>query len=690
MDEFLDKIWEINRLYLDRHTICITTPQIAALALCTNKNNFDKFKEIASFREILSSLNFHTDLFGIQTLQIGIINAAKKLKIAKFDILHNVYRLKNEKIVSDIELDLVEMLLNSINVQSVIVQDDIKSHDFSFYKKIDILNDISDKLVCLDEDTKNRILSAKKSANEESFTISVTGVINAGKSSMLNALLGKDILGASRIPETANLTIIKFSQKPYVNVHFYTKDEMKSFGYEGEFENKNINIDELISYTSAKNEISKYIKLIELGLDVDILKDGINIVDTPGLDDCVVAREELTRDFMKSSDAIIHLMNASQSSTKKDMTFIVDTLKSSKNRSLIIVLTHADMLSDKDLLESINYTKYSVKSELESFEFSEDLLDEISFFCIDSISKNGIAELKMHLYEQFFGVNSKKANLILSSYKKELEIATETLIKKYKFKIANILNEKSELIEAIKKIEAKIGKFKEKIVLLNQKLDEIKKRLDYSDSYDFASLKNVQSMIKDRIVSDLRYAQNKRQNIDYNRLKIICESGFNDAIVDIFRNFSQKIAKDIQNLIPTLWLKDQKNNFFFDTKKFINSRFNEPNYRELNSSMIEIVRGDKDILVVSKKLNALFSNFINDLNLQDEFQKISKECTKHFADSVSRAFKNEENTLLDSEEELKNIINLSTKDMEIVKSDAVLLEQKLRDLSQIKQRIAEC
>ncbi|MBR2157117.1 MAG: dynamin family protein, partial [Campylobacter sp.] len=77
------------------------------------------------------------------------------------------------------------------------------------------------------------------------------------------------------------------------------------------------------------------------------------IVDTPGLDDTVVLREELTKNFMYESDAIIHLMNASQSSTKKDMSFIVDTLKNSKNNSLMVVLTHADLLSDKDLTDAL-------------------------------------------------------------------------------------------------------------------------------------------------------------------------------------------------------------------------------------------------------------------------------------------------------------------------------------------------
>ena len=48
--------------------------------------------------------------------------------------------------------------------------------------------------------------------NNQKFSIGITGVMNAGKSTMLNALMGKEILGSVVVPETANLTIVKHNQ----------------------------------------------------------------------------------------------------------------------------------------------------------------------------------------------------------------------------------------------------------------------------------------------------------------------------------------------------------------------------------------------------------------------------------------------------------------------------------------------
>ena len=49
--------------------------------------------------------------------------------------------------------------------------------------------------------------------------------MNAGKSTFLNAILGKELLGTSTVPETANLTIIKHSPTPYAIVNFWNKSQ---------------------------------------------------------------------------------------------------------------------------------------------------------------------------------------------------------------------------------------------------------------------------------------------------------------------------------------------------------------------------------------------------------------------------------------------------------------------------------
>lgn len=157
-----------------------------------------------------------------------------------------------------------------------------------------------------------------------------------------------------------------------------------------------------------------------------------------------------------------------------------------KNSELIIVLTHADMLSKEDLLDALKYAQKSIKEELENFGFSQDLSSNVNFFCIDSISKNGINDLKNFLYESFFGANSKKANAILNSYAKNLALVCDGALKECKFKSLNLLGNKNELKVQNAEILEKIEVLKQDLEELQVLLAEIKTKFDYSDFYDLA------------------------------------------------------------------------------------------------------------------------------------------------------------------------------------------------------------
>ena len=698
MDNFLDKIWGINRLYIDQNLLFKTEPSVAAIVLGANCENFEKFKSLNAFKEILKSLGFEVGIYGVQALQIGIINAIRKLKISKFEILLDMEILKNENIICESEFTRISEFLYGLKTDDF-ANLAVENSEFAFYKKIDLLNESADKLSQIDENFKNRLQNAKIRANSSNFTVSVTGVINAGKSSMLNALLDFSVLGTSNIPETANLTLLKYGEKAGAKIKFYNENEMQILGFsdkfkdeiakfKAEFGDKNIEISELINYTSAKNEISKYIKMIEMSLNSDILKDNISIVDTPGLDDTVVLREELTKNFMYESDAIIHLMNASQSSTKKDMSFIVDTLKNSKNNSLMVVLTHADLLSDKDLTDALKYTRKSIQEELSEYEFDENLISNVSFFCIDSLSKRAISELKNHIYESFFGENSIKAGAILDSFSKEILIVADLMISNLQEQRANLLSGKEEIIAKSEQISKEILALKANLEQLSVSLNDTISKLDYSKSLDFSALKSAQIVIKDRILSDLRYAKNKKIKPDFDRLKIIATSGLNDCITDIFRSFSQRIAKDSANLKAMLGESFYRiSDFKFDTKKFMEENFKKPDFSLMNSNLINALKSNSDFNALSNELDGLFGEFISGLNLSDEFAKIAKDCTQSFLNEVKEIFKNQEESLKQKEFDLKSALEISGKDAQNALSQAENLQIKLNEVLSIKQRI---
>ena len=184
------------------------------------------------------------------------------------------------------------------------------------------------------ENTINELAQTNDYLNNQKFSIGITGVMNAGKSTMLNALMGKEILGSAVVPETANLTVVKHninekakvfywntqewekiekaaleleSMRDYVNeTHSIFGDELNSY-VQKESRYDEIDIKDLSLYTSAEAEGKKcnLVKYVELGSNLDFLADGIEIVDTPGLDDPVIQREEITKEYISACDMML-------------------------------------------------------------------------------------------------------------------------------------------------------------------------------------------------------------------------------------------------------------------------------------------------------------------------------------------------------------------------------------------------
>lgn len=155
--------------------------------------------------------------------------------------------------------------------------------------------------------------STHKRIHSDKFIVAVVGVLKRGKSTLLNALLKAetDILSTMVTPDTARLSYLEYSEKPYVIIHAKNG-------------NINIDIEELPEYTSAydviggrgiKEKVDNTISA-DIFYPNDILQKGICIVDTPGIDDPDEMRSNVTMQFIDKADVVVFLMNAAEGGLK--------------------------------------------------------------------------------------------------------------------------------------------------------------------------------------------------------------------------------------------------------------------------------------------------------------------------------------------------------------------------------------
>lgn len=259
------------------------------------------------------------------------------------------------------------------------------------------------------------------------FQIAFVGTIKAGKSTLINAILGQNIASTRVTPETAVLTKFRSSAENYIKVKFYSKSEWdelwKTISNRADVfleEYKNSNGDkhkskwighseyrksisssnlkeELEIWSSSKHVEHYFVKEIEVGLDTLKLPENVVFVDTPGLNDPVKYRSDVTRKYIDRANAVFVCVNASKM-TGEETRIIYSVFSNSSSKEKIFVIgTQVDNLNkppEKNWIEQkTEWVKYfEENTAFGSHELAESNIMPtaayIENFCREYLNRN--------------------------------------------------------------------------------------------------------------------------------------------------------------------------------------------------------------------------------------------------------------------------------------------------------------
>lgn len=242
--------------------------------------------------------------------------------------------------------------------------------------------DFPEALAQLDEWQRDAaIRRARLTLAEAPLSIGVMGQVKAGKSSFLNSLLfgGRSLLPEAATPKTANLTRIRYAAKPSFTARFYqpedwalieqqaasdlpddtsraarelvasaraSGEDIAALLAKGEINLHADDIDGLLGvlneYVGGDGRLTSLVAETELALPIDELI-GIEIVDTPGMNDPVVSRTAKTREYMGQCDVVFFLTRASQFLDSSDQALLTVQLPQKGIKRLILVGAQFDM-----------------------------------------------------------------------------------------------------------------------------------------------------------------------------------------------------------------------------------------------------------------------------------------------------------------------------------------------------------
>nr|WP_281381371.1 dynamin family protein [Geomicrobium halophilum] len=171
------------------------------------------------------------------------------------------------------------------------------------------------------------------------FSVAVCGHFSAGKSTLLNRLLGADLLPSSPVPTTAN--IMKIVSRPTSGLIAKAND-----GEERSFEG-HIPWEELQSFARD----GKYIRDIKLMLPLPYLPAGVTLSDTPGVDSTDESHEAYTTTELLATDAVIYVTDYNHVRSETNLRFLRQMQR--ENKPIVLVVNQIDKHDEKELPFSI-------------------------------------------------------------------------------------------------------------------------------------------------------------------------------------------------------------------------------------------------------------------------------------------------------------------------------------------------
>jgi GTPase SAR1 family protein len=176
------------------------------------------------------------------------------------------------------------------------------------------------------------------------FTIAVVGEFKRGKSTFINALLGKEILPSDVAPTSATINRVTYGLKPGVRIVFRNgAEEAVGIGQLSDYVTKLTPQAEAMAAT-VKEAIVEY--------PVPFCKHNVDIIDTPGLSDDA-AMTAVTLEVLNRIDAAILVIMATSPFAQSEAAFLEQLLVEFGLGSVIFVVTALDRLrrqSDRDMV----------------------------------------------------------------------------------------------------------------------------------------------------------------------------------------------------------------------------------------------------------------------------------------------------------------------------------------------------
>lgn len=434
--------------------------------------------------------------------------------------------------------------------------------------------------------------------------IGIVGQVKAGKSSFLNSLFfnGENVLPKASTPMTAGLTIIEYAEKNTFEVEYFNEKDWEIFVNQDEeykkreqeiraqnpgapesilkkeLENRTsekirsahemvsscsskarekigqnndskdfYDLDDLQNvleqYVGANGEFTSVVKSLYIKMNDERL-DGLRIVDTPGVNDPVVSRENRTRTFLHSCHGVFLLSASTDFLGSGDVSFLNSRIGGSGIGTVVLLASKFDsVLQDIGAEREMKHEEQGDlvdTAEMQTKKFRRRLRD-----LSDTIDEKLRGRIKLDTTAGIgYSIAHKPANRWDNVEKQVVQqmkryypdyFSTEADIKESFEGLANISDIKEKYLEGVfmDNKDAIISEKVKEFFLTNRK--EISETIEHI----LSEFKNRQEQLNETTIAEIQ-KQKEMQGKLFDGLKT--------TFASIFNNFSRNIQNEVKHI----------------------------------------------------------------------------------------------------------------------------------------------
>ncbi len=365
------------------------------------------------------------------------------------------------------------------------------------------------------------------------FYLVVLGQFKRGKSTFINSLIGDKLLPTSIVPLTSIVTVLRYGERQTIAVLF-RNGTRREIGREA-----------LADYVTEKGnpKNTKQVERVEISYPSEYLKQGVHIIDTPGVGSIFANNTEMTYDFLPHVDAALFLLAGDPPISEVELAFLRDIRKFVEK--IFFIQNKVDYLDE-------------VERE-ESMAFSKQVIEEV-------LGRDSVVIYPLSAKKALLGKTQGDDEMLKESFLPEFEKTLNNFLMKEKGKVflTSVLKGTQKLIGdeivslkiELKAIATPVKDLEEKIALFKKQLETIQeekrdngyffeaeaKRLIDRVDYGVRELKERQLPA---LLEELEKAASEKEGLDVKTYVEELEKTLNEGIV---RTFDEWITRQEESL----------------------------------------------------------------------------------------------------------------------------------------------